>query len=99
MCGPGDRAPIARARPSAVTKARLDRNERAMSDTQKWLAVAAIAAAVLLLYLLRPKLTPFLVAAGLAYLSDPWADRLEAKGLSRTSATVLVNTQKQAKNV
>src|SRR3569623_1467966 len=92
MCGPGERAPIARARPSAVTKARLDRNERAMSGAQKWLAVAAIAAAGLLLYLLGPMLTPFLVAAGLAYLSDPWADRLEAKGLSRTSATVLVFT-------
>ena len=61
-----------------------------MSDAQKWLTAAAIAAVVLLLYLLGPMLAPFLVAAGLAYLSDPWADRLEAKGLSRTSATVLV---------
>src|SRR3569623_1127220 len=64
MCGPGGRALIARARPSAATKAKLDRKERAMSDTLKWLAVAELAAAELLLYLLGPMLTPFLVAAG-----------------------------------
>lgn len=61
-----------------------------MSDAQKWLVLAGLVAVCVLLYLLGPVLTPFLVAAGLAYLTDPWADRLEAKGLSRTSATVLV---------
>src|SRR3569623_1219598 len=57
MCGPGERAPIARARPRAVTKARLDRNARAMSDTQKWLAVAAIVIArVVLVPLLQQQI-------------------------------------------
>lgn len=61
-----------------------------MSDARRWMVFVVIVAVCILLYLLGPILTPFLIGAGLAYLSDPWADRIEAKGLSRTSATVLV---------
>lgn len=61
-----------------------------MSDAQKWLVVVGCVAVIALLYLLGPVLTPFVVAAGLAYLADPAADWLERKGLSRTWATVLV---------
>src|SRR3569833_3267870 len=61
-----------------------------MTDAQKWLVLVGAVAVAVLLYLLGPVLTPFLIGAGLAYLCDPWADRLEAKGLSRTSATILV---------
>lgn len=43
-----------------------------------------------LLYLLGPILSPFLVGALLAYLTDPLADRLEVAGVSRTSAVVIV---------
>ncbi|MGB5640562.1 MAG: AI-2E family transporter [Sedimenticolaceae bacterium] len=43
-----------------------------------------------LLYLLSPILTPFVVSALLAYLGDPLADRLEALGLKRTPAVILV---------
>ena len=43
-----------------------------------------------LVWLLAPVLMPFLMAAVLAYLADPLTDRLEAVGLSRTWATVLV---------
>ncbi len=43
-----------------------------------------------LLYLLAPMLTPFLVAATLAYLFDPLVDWLERHKLSRTLGTVLV---------
>ncbi len=61
-----------------------------MSDSQKWLLLLGVALLIALLYALGPVLTPFLVAAGLAYLGDPLADRLEARGLSRTMATVVV---------
>ncbi|MEK7322434.1 MAG: AI-2E family transporter [Pseudomonadota bacterium] len=61
-----------------------------LSDTQKWLLLAAIIVFAVLLYLLGPVLTPFLVGAGLAYLGDPLADRLEAKGLPRTAAVIVV---------
>jgi predicted PurR-regulated permease PerM len=43
-----------------------------------------------LLYRLAPILSPFLVAAGLAYLCDPLVDSLERRKLSRTLGTVLV---------
>ncbi len=42
------------------------------------------------LKLLAPVLTPFLVAAFLAYLGDPLADRLEAKKCSRTVSVIAV---------
>jgi predicted PurR-regulated permease PerM len=43
-----------------------------------------------LLWLLSPILTPFLFAAALAYMFDPWVDRLERRHFSRTTGTVLV---------
>ena len=61
-----------------------------MSDTQKGLLLAAAVGAAILLYLLGPVLTPFLIGAGLAYLGDPLADWLEARRLSRTAAVVIV---------
>jgi len=61
-----------------------------MSDTQKGILLAGLIATALLLYLLAPVLTPFLIGAGLAYLGDPLADWLEARRLSRTAAVVLV---------
>jgi len=61
-----------------------------MSDSQKWLLLIATAAVGLLLYLLAPILTPFVAGAILAYIGDPLADRLEARGLSRTGSVVSV---------
>ena len=60
-----------------------------MNDSQKWLVLAGLAGAGVLIYLLAPVLTPFLAAALLAYLGDPLADRLERK-MSRTTAVALV---------
>lgn len=54
-----------------------------------WWACAAVGV-VLLIHLLSPVLMPFAVSAMLAYLGDPLADRLEAKGMSRSGAVVLV---------
>ena len=61
-----------------------------MSDTQKGLLLAGFIATGVLLYMLAPVLTPFLIGAGLAYLGDPLADWLEARRLSRTMAVVIV---------
>ena len=44
----------------------------------------------LIIWLLAPILTPFVVSAGLAYLFDPLADWLERRKLSRTIAVSLV---------
>lgn len=61
-----------------------------MLVAQRWFFLALFIISGVLLYLLGPILTPFLVGALLAYLTDPIADRLEAAGTSRTSAVVIV---------
>jgi predicted PurR-regulated permease PerM len=53
-----------------------------------WLIVLLAVAAVL--YLLGNILMPFAVGLALAYLLHPLADRLEALGLSRLSATIFI---------
>jgi predicted PurR-regulated permease PerM len=57
-----------------------------------WWILALILTGGWLLYLLAPILTPFLIAALLAYLGDPLADRLEEKKLTRTWSVVIVFT-------
>ncbi len=42
------------------------------------------------LYAVQPILLPFIVGMLIAYVLDPAADKLEAKGFSRTSATLLI---------
>lgn len=49
-----------------------------------------VAGGFYLLWLLSPILTPFLFAAALAYIFDPWVDRLEQRKFSRATGTVLV---------
>ena len=57
---------------------------------QAALWIAAGLALLALLYVLSPILTPFLLAAILAYICNPVTDRLEAAGLPRMAAVVLV---------
>ncbi|GAB3681507.1 AI-2E family transporter [Salinisphaera aquimarina] len=52
--------------------------------------LVALAAVILLIWLLGSILTPFLIGAGLAYVCDPLVDRLEGMRLSRTSGVVVV---------
>lgn len=66
-----------------------------MTESKRWWALFLVIACVVLYYLfalLAPVLTPFLIAAFLAYMTDPMVDRLERRGLSRTLASVIVFT-------
>ena len=62
----------------------------AMTDSQRWMVLAVLGLAGVLLYLLAPVLTPFLISALLAYLCDPLVDRLEAMKIPRTLAVLTV---------
>lgn len=53
-----------------------------------WLA--GLAVALVLLYLLRGVLLPFVAGMAIAFFLDPLADRLEKAGLSRTAATAAI---------
>ena len=61
-----------------------------MTDTQKWQLLALVVLHGGLFYLLAPVLTPFAIAALVAYLGDPLVDRLEARRLSRSAAVTVV---------
>ncbi|NMW24711.1 AI-2E family transporter [Rhodanobacter soli] len=58
--------------------------------SRRWQLFAITAAIVYLVWLLAPVLMPFAVAAMLAYLGDPLADRLERLGLNRMWAATIV---------
>lgn len=47
-------------------------------------------ALLVLLYLLAPILSPFVVGAAMAYLGDPLVDRMQRRGLSRSAAVSIV---------
>jgi predicted PurR-regulated permease PerM len=56
----------------------------------RWQGLILVAVLGAIVYLLSPVLTPFVVAALFAYLTDPLVDRLERRGLGRTLAVSLV---------
>jgi predicted PurR-regulated permease PerM len=58
--------------------------------SRRWQLFAITAVIVYLIWLLAPVLMPFAVAAMLAYLGDPLADRLERLGLNRMWAATIV---------
>jgi predicted PurR-regulated permease PerM len=62
---------------------------RIADSTKVWWLVIVIGGGYLF-HLLAPILAPFFVAVILAYLADPFADKLEAKGLSRTVSVAIV---------
>lgn len=61
-----------------------------MTESTKWLWLSGGVITLFLLYLLAPILTPFMVAAILAYMGDPLVDRLEKWRLTRTTAVMVV---------
>jgi predicted PurR-regulated permease PerM len=60
----------------------------AQRQTLAWLSLGALAC--LLLWLLAPVLTPFVIAAVLAYALHPLVERLAARGLPHLAAVLLV---------
>lgn len=61
-----------------------------MTTLQQTFVLLLLGAFFLLVYLLQPILTPFLVGIALAYLGDPLVDRLERAGLGRTIGVFVV---------
>lgn len=61
-----------------------------MTNSRSWQLLALVVLAGGLVWLLAPVLTPFAVAALLAWLGDPLVDRLERRRLSRGAAVTLV---------
>ena len=61
-----------------------------MELSQRWFLLIVLIVVGYLLVLLGPILSPFLIAALLAYLADPVADKLETYNLSRTQAVLVV---------
>lgn len=57
---------------------------------RSWPWLAALILFFVLLWLLTPIMTPFVLGAGLAYLGDPLVDRLQRLGLSRTLGVCVV---------
>lgn len=58
--------------------------------SRRWQMLAITVAIALLVWLLAPVLMPFAIAAMLAYLGDPMANRLERLGIGRTLAVSIV---------
>jgi predicted PurR-regulated permease PerM len=54
-----------------------------------WIGVIAVL--ILLLLLLKSILLPFVAGLAIAYVLDPFADRLEARGYSRLTATAVIS--------
>lgn len=61
-----------------------------MTTIHRWQLLAITLSIGMLLYLLGPVLTPFALAALLAYLGDPLVDRLQARGLGRSASVSIV---------
>ena len=59
-------------------------------DSNRWYFLAVFLLLGFLIYILSPILTPFAISALLAYLFDPFADKLESWKLNRTLSVVIV---------
>lgn len=62
------------------------------SDRRRWQWLALAAAFGVLVWLLAPILTPFVLGTLLAWLGDPMVRRIESSGRSRTTGVLLVFT-------
>jgi predicted PurR-regulated permease PerM len=61
-----------------------------ITDSNRWYFLAVFLLLGIFIYLLSPILTPFAISALIAYLFDPFADKLESWKLSRTLSVVIV---------
>lgn len=62
-----------------------------LGEQARWWGLSLVVF-VAILFLLSGVLLPFVLAAAIAYFTDPLADKLEARGLSRTISTVIITT-------
>jgi predicted PurR-regulated permease PerM len=70
-----------------------DRDENALASFLQRLQWGLLALAVgWLVWLLAPVLTPFVLAALLGWLGDPLVDRMQARGVPRNGAVIMVFT-------
>jgi predicted PurR-regulated permease PerM len=60
--------------------------------SRRWQLLAITAVIIFVIWLLAPVLMPFAIAAMLAYLGDPLADRLQRLGMGRSWAVSIVFT-------
>lgn len=65
-------------------------NDKYSLDSRLFWCLAAIGVAGALIYLLSPILTPFLLAAVIAYICNPMVTWLEARKIPRTLSTIFV---------
>jgi predicted PurR-regulated permease PerM len=61
-----------------------------LTDSNRWYFMAVFLLLGFFIYLLSPILTPFAISALIAYLFDPFADKLESWKISRTLSVVIV---------
>ncbi|VAW38580.1 Putative permease often clustered with de novo purine synthesis [hydrothermal vent metagenome] len=61
-----------------------------LTDSKRWYFLTVFLLFGFFVYILSPILTPFAISALIAYLFDPFADRLEKWKFSRTLAVVVV---------
>ncbi|MBN1683905.1 MAG: AI-2E family transporter [Gammaproteobacteria bacterium] len=61
-----------------------------MTDSQRWFTTFILLGVTGLIYLLAPVLTPFLIAALIAYLFNPWVDKLTSWKLPRVLSVAVV---------
>jgi len=61
-----------------------------MTDSNKWYWLVVLTISGFLIYILAPVLTPFMIAAILAYIGDPLVDKLEARKIPRMLAVTIV---------
>lgn len=59
-------------------------------DTRRWQWLGMVLVLGVLVWLLAPILTPFVISALLGWLGDPLVDRLERAGRSRSTAVLIV---------
>jgi predicted PurR-regulated permease PerM len=62
-----------------------------MMQRQLAIWIGAVLLGILLIWLLSGILLPFVAGLAMAYFLDPFADRLEARGLSRLMATTIIS--------
>jgi predicted PurR-regulated permease PerM len=61
-----------------------------MTDTKRWMILLAIAITIYFIYSISAVLTPFLIAAILAYLTNSWVVLLQRCHIGRTFGVVIV---------